>query len=373
MHILALEPYYGGSHRAFLDGWSSASRHTWTKLTLPAHHWKWRMRHAPLTFAQQLETQTDARFDLIFCSDMLNLATFRGLASGHVARLPAVVYFHENQLTYPDAFQTERDFHYAYDNFQTMLAADAIWFNSAYHRDEFFSQCRAFLRKLPDYSQEAQLDQVESRVRVAVPGLPEIVSPTRPVRFQQPHIVWAARWEHDKNPDDFFAALRQLKRAGESFRLSVVGESFRDVPPIFSQARQEFATEIHQWGYLPSHADYVALLQSADLFVSTAVHEFFGISAAEAILAGCLPVLPQRLAYPELVDGRSHLLYDGSVDSLAQHLRRLLHEKEFRSTAIKQHTVSQTKLAQLRWQLLALKYDDLLSATSQPASEIPRA
>lgn len=362
MHILALEPYYGGSHRAFLDGWSGTSRHTWTKLTLPAHHWKWRMRHAPLTFAEQLNGLASCDFDLVFCSDMLNLAAFRGLAPADVARLPAVVYFHENQLTYPDAFRTERDFHYAFDNFQTMVAADAVWFNSAYHRDEFATQCRTFLRKFPDYSPEAQLDEALARTSIASPGLPNLVPASRTLNFQQPHIVWAARWEHDKNPDDFFAALRQLKRAGESFRLSVVGESFRDVPPVFAAARAEFAAEIAQWGFLPSHAAYLALLQSADLFVSTAVHEFFGISAAEAILAGCLPVLPRRLAYPELVDEYSHLLYEGPAVSLTRHLQRLIHDTDFRNAAIEEQTITQAKLAQLRWPVLAPNYDDLLAA-----------
>lgn len=52
MRVLALEPYYGGSHRAFVDGWASRSRHDWTVLTLPAHHWKWRMRGAAVTMAR---------------------------------------------------------------------------------------------------------------------------------------------------------------------------------------------------------------------------------------------------------------------------------------------------------------------------------
>ncbi|GAH62988.1 unnamed protein product, partial [marine sediment metagenome] len=43
MRILALEPYYGGSHEAFLTGWTRRSRHDWTLLTLHANHWKWRM------------------------------------------------------------------------------------------------------------------------------------------------------------------------------------------------------------------------------------------------------------------------------------------------------------------------------------------
>lgn len=352
MHILALEPYYGGSHQAFLDGWSRTSSLTWTKLTLPAHHWKWRMRHAPMTFAEQLKSQPPQEFDFLFCSDMLNLATLRGLAPPHIANLPAVVYFHENQLTYPDAYRTERDFHYAFDNIQTMIAADESWFNSAYHRDEFLAQARAFLRKFPDYSLESQWDEAAARVRVVPPGLPEIETPRRTLNVQSPHIVWAARWEHDKNPDDFFAALRRLKRAGEVFRLSVVGESFRNVPPVFTEARTEFAHEIEQWGFLPSHADYLTLLQSADIFVSTAVHEFFGISAAEAILSGCVPVLPRRLAYPELVGDRSHLLYDNTVESLSNHLQQLIHDGSFREKAIEQSRDAAHALTALRWATL---------------------
>ena len=91
MRVLALEPYYGGSHKAFLDAWSSGSRHRWTLLTLPPYKWKWRMRHGALTLAAQVEERLGAgeRWDAVFCSDMLNLAEFRGLAPAPVAALPA--------------------------------------------------------------------------------------------------------------------------------------------------------------------------------------------------------------------------------------------------------------------------------------------
>ena len=55
MKILALEPYYGGSHKAFLDGWIESSRHQWDLLTLPANKWKWRMRAAAIEFADKYE------------------------------------------------------------------------------------------------------------------------------------------------------------------------------------------------------------------------------------------------------------------------------------------------------------------------------
>ena len=112
MNILALEPYYGGSHRAFIDGLSKVSKHNWTLLTLPAHKWKWRMRHSAITFASQVSdlTEKSQSWDLLFCSDMLNLAEFTALAPAKIARLPKVIYFHENQLTYPVRIEDERDY-----------------------------------------------------------------------------------------------------------------------------------------------------------------------------------------------------------------------------------------------------------------------
>ena len=89
MNVLALEPYHGGSHKAFLDGWSAHSRHTWDILGLPPNKWKWRMRHAAITFAREVTERVRAgqTWDLLFVSEMLNLAEFLGLASEAVQRL----------------------------------------------------------------------------------------------------------------------------------------------------------------------------------------------------------------------------------------------------------------------------------------------
>ncbi|GAG23563.1 unnamed protein product, partial [marine sediment metagenome] len=125
MNVLALEPYYGGSHQAFLDGWIARSRHQWTTLTLPPHKWKWRMRHASVTFAESARQRgaADRPWNVLFASDMLNLAEFLGLAEEAVRRVPAVAYFHESQFTYPVRRSDARDLHFALTNTTTALAA----------------------------------------------------------------------------------------------------------------------------------------------------------------------------------------------------------------------------------------------------------
>ncbi len=143
------------------------------------------------------------------------------------------------------------------------------------------------------------------------------------------HIIWAARWEHDKNPELFLEALKLLDQANVPFRLSVVGQSFRYSPPAFEELRAMFADRIGRWGFQSSREEYWRALAEADVFVSTANHEFFGLAAAEAIAVGLNVLLPRRLAYPELVElaggepSRHSFFYEGSADSLSDALRQL--------------------------------------------------
>ena len=136
------------------------------------------------------------------------------------------------------------------------------------------------------------------------------------------HIIWAARWEHDKNPDDLLAVLRILRDGRFDFQVSVIGPSLQVKPNAILEIKKELADRILHWGYMPTRHEYSQALASADCFISTANHEFFGLSAAEAIAAGTIPLLPNRLSYPELLNivafpERDLFLYDQTPDSLA--------------------------------------------------------
>ena len=327
LKILTLEPYYGGSHKAFLDGWMQYSRHEWTLLSLPPWKWKWRMRHSAITLASQTSDRISegGDWDIIFCSDMLNLAEYLGLVPQSVQKLPSVVYFHENQLTYPVAHPQEFDFHYVLTNLITALAATEVWFNSSYHQNIFLGELRGFLKRMPDFQPLEAVEDVWNKSLVRHPGIDQF--PKRGKRTPGPmRIVWAARWEHDKNPELFFKSLQILKAQKVEFRISVMGEQFRQSPDVFDSARKEFAANIDRWGYQKERNDYKDALSEADVFVSTADHEFFGFSVLEAAAAGAFPLVPEKLAYPEtlgLDSGNEDFYYKGGADQLAERLVQL--------------------------------------------------
>ena len=283
------------------------------------------MRHSSITFAQKIIPLLDkgSAYDIIFCSDMLNLPEFLGLIGGRLDNIPSVAYFHENQLTYPNRREVERDQHFSFSNFVTSAAAGQIWFNSQFHLDSYLGALKDFLSKMPDNDLSDLVSSIKEKSSVKYPGIEKANSTAR--KNEDPHILWAARWEHDKNPDQFFEAIFELAESGEKFKVSVLGESFSDVPEIFFRARERLEGRLEHFGYAESREEYLHILGRSDIVVSTARHEFFGISIVEAIESGALPLLPNRLSYPELLieagdPDSSIFFYDGSTKDLVERL-----------------------------------------------------
>jgi glycosyltransferase involved in cell wall biosynthesis len=328
LRILALEPYFGGSHADFLDGLRAASRHQWTLLAMPARKWKWRMRGAAIHLAREAAPLAREGFDLVFVSDFLSVADWRALAPEPLGRLPVVTFFHENQLSYPLEPGQRRDFHYGFTNVTTCLASDAVWFNSRYHLDTFLEAVRDLLRKMPDYVPPGLPEAVAARSEVVYLGtdLKPLVA-GRALRPRRPPltILWSHRWEWDKNPDAFFKPLFLLAEEDVPFRLALLGETFRKWPPVFEEARRRLADRIDHFGYLPHREGYEDMVRRSDIVISTAIHEFFGLAMVEAVAAGCFPLLPHRLSYPEIIPPRWHetFLYRTDRD-LRMRLKALL-------------------------------------------------
>jgi glycosyltransferase involved in cell wall biosynthesis len=333
MKIALLEPFMGGSHAAWAEEYAACSRHDVTVYSLPGRHWKWRMHGGAVSLARDFLAQGKCP-DLLLASDMLDLSGFLALTREVTAAIPAALYFHENQLTYPwsptdQDLCRKRNAHYAFINYTSALAADAVLFNSAYHRQSFLHELPLFLRGFPDRPELDRVAEITVKSTVLPLGLDLCrFDRCRPISGPQPGwpplLLWNHRWEYDKNPQAFFTALFRLAERGIAFRLAVLGESYRTCPPIFAAARQRLAGQIVHWGYADSFADYAAWLWRADILPVTSWHDFFGASVVQAIYCGCLPLLPQRLAYPEHVEkGRYPECFYADEDQFVERLEEL--------------------------------------------------
>jgi glycosyltransferase involved in cell wall biosynthesis len=339
MKFLFLEPFFGGSHKDFAEGLVTHSRHDIELITLPARFWKWRMRGATLHFYNLLPALSE--YDGIISSALMSLSDFKMLAGADCP--PALVYFHENQLTYPLAPGEAMDMHFGFTDITTCLAANRILFNSKTHLNHFFKTLPGFLKKMPEFRPHWVTEAIRKKAGTLYPGchFPAAICPRGEKTELPPLIIWNHRWEFDKNPQDFFDALEAISRKGIDFRLALLGENFQTIPPPFVKAKDHFKNQIVQYGYVPSKEAYHDWLRKGDIVISTAQQENFGISIVEAIRYGCLPLLPNRLAYPEILPKAFHVdfLYQDQAD-LIRKLASLL--TQLHRFSLKRQTLMQS-------------------------------
>ncbi|MDY0340518.1 MAG: DUF3524 domain-containing protein, partial [Coriobacteriia bacterium] len=189
IRVLALEPYYGGSHRAVLDGLIkhlSRLGFTFDVLSLPPRKWKWRMRGSAITMAEEARAlaaawvesypagesdrpHPDRAWDLVYASTFINLAEFIGLTGDAIAGVPRIVYFHENQLLYPNRHTAEWDYQFALTNITSALAADRCVFSTRYNLDGFLTEIPGFLREFPDHRPRGVAERIAACSEVLAP------------------------------------------------------------------------------------------------------------------------------------------------------------------------------------------------------------
>ncbi|XP_067458823.1 tRNA-queuosine alpha-mannosyltransferase isoform X3 [Thunnus thynnus] len=346
--VLLVEAFYGGSHKQLIDLLKTHLSGCCT-FTLPAKKWHWRARTAALHLSQTIPT----------CPSY-------------------------------------------------SLVADVVVFNSAFNMDSFLSSISSFMKKIPDH-RPRDLDQLIRPKCVVLyypvqfpdvsrllpehkllrrpaepshidditpqgeqqhsPNKPQSPRPEEPSEDQQGdphqssceaegqmkplHIVWPHRWEHDKNPELLFSSLLKLKQKGLKFHLSVLGETFTDVPEIFSEARRLLDSHILNWGFLPDKDGYLAVLCQADVVVSTAKHEFFGVAMLEAVHCGCYPLCPKALVYPEIFP--AEYLYS-TPEQLVKRLQGLCR----RPDVARRHVVK-VDTSSFSWTALKQRFQTLLA------------
>ncbi len=284
------------------------SQWQWTELELAPRHFSWRVRGNPLVWSIAQREVLESGYDVLVATSMVDLATLRGLVPA-LCSVPTLLYFHENQFNYPQDRQQHTLLEAQMVSLYSALAADRLAFNSAYNRDTFFDGLGQLLSRLPDQVPPGVVATLQAKSCVLpVPllqsppgehagGWPGIqgVYPRRPLR-----LMWSARLEHDKGGDGLYRILQELEATSLDYEMALTGQQFRNSPQVFNQIADTFKHRLVQFGYVESGDQFRAMQSEADIVLSTAGHEFQGLAILEAVHRGCLPVVPDRLAYREL-------------------------------------------------------------------------
>ncbi len=330
MKILLLSAYDAMSHRIWREGLvETFSNFNWTTLTLPPRHFGWRIRSNGLTWAYSQQETLNRHHDLVIATSMCDLTTLRGLMPA-LAKHPTLVYFHENQFAYPKSEKAYPSIEHKLVTLYTALAADRVLFNSEFNRTTFLDGSKALLEKMPDGVPAGIIEHLHKRSETLPVPLDDSWYRNRASRDKNEvfTLLWNHRWEYDKAPERFLRALLKLTATGRDFRVNVIGQQFRDTPPIFHEIRPALEAHIDTWGTIKDTERYRKILRQSHIVISTALHDFQGLAVLEAVASGCIPIVPDRLAYRETIDTDFRFASypddtEREIDALVERLIRL--------------------------------------------------
>ena len=104
-------------------------------------------------------------------------------------------------------------------------------------------------------------------------------------------------------------------------------------------------------------------MHKADVLPITSYQDFFGISIVESVYCNTIPLLPNRLSYPEIFDKNlnEELFYNSENEFYSKLLNVMLNFNHFKKDIPKYKKL----ISRFDWSIMKDKYDNLFNKISQ--------
>jgi len=298
--ILLLSAYDTPSHVYWREGLvEHFPEYEWQTLVLPPRYFSWRIRGNSLSWAFGKEREILYRkYDVIIATSMVDLSALRGFLP-HLADIPTIVYCHENQFVYPQNDYQHSPVEQQLTSIYTALCADKVVFNSTFNRKSFHDGAGKLLKMMPDFV-PADIPGIIDKKSVVIPVPLHDDCQMESANNKHFTAIWNHRWEYDKGPDRLLLAIQAILAKKIPIKFNIVGQKFRSEPEEFEQIHVLLtkADALSNWGH-QSRKNYLNCLRNSHVALSTAVQDFQGLAVMEAVAAGCVPLVPDRLAYQD--------------------------------------------------------------------------
>jgi glycosyltransferase involved in cell wall biosynthesis len=182
------------------------------------------------------------------------------------------------------------------------------------------------------------------RVTVVHHGVPdpfgplEGAAPRERLALTVGHLVSSTLMQKGHQP--FVDAARHLP----DVRFVFVGRWHDDA---IEQLRGRAGPNVEFTGWL-SDADLERMYRRASVYVQASRHEGFGLAVAEAMLAGCVPVVMDATAMPEVVDGAGVLIDSQAPEAVAAGVEQALALPPLAGVRARERIVEEFPLARRR-------------------------
>jgi glycosyltransferase involved in cell wall biosynthesis len=319
--ILLLSAYHSASHRYWCEGMMAAlPEHQWVLKTQPARHFSWRVSASGIMWGLSADSDFSEKYDLIVATSLTDLANLKAHCPS-LQNVPVWLYFHENQFAHPvsDSQRQSHQIQWQFQSILNALLADSITFNSHFNRTTFLEGAKKLLEQFPEKvpgNVAVRLEEISSVLPVPLQPMERANSR---LERQPDLIVWNHRWEWDKQPERFLKALMILKQRDVAFHFAMVGTG-GGRSSEWNHYREALSKACLYWGEVDRQT-YLELLEKAGIGVSTALHDFQGLSVLELAQAGARLILPRRVAYPETVPNA--WFYEGAEEDPEQEVLQL--------------------------------------------------
>ena len=379
---LIISPYHAQSHANWVKQLQRIlSFIEWRVLTLSPRFFNWRVRGNPLALLYEGDNiRLFQGLDLMIATSMTDLATLRGLMPS-LHDVPTAIYFHENQFAYPsqDRNSETRLLEAKMVSLYSALSGETVVFNSEFNRATFLDGARQMLSDFPDHAPLSCVDLIaEKSVVIPVPLSDALASVAPPmsgsgttVGRRPLAVAWNHRWEHDKGPDRLVKVLELVKQRSLDCQFFIFGQQFRVIPPALRQLTAAFKNQIAHLGYIADERAYYRKLAQCDVVLSTALHDFQGLAVLEALRLGCIPLVPDRLAYREFIP--SQYRFPSMIDDLQAECECVVERLAVYQRLLTQSQLPQTPaIPQLEDSVLRVKYEALINrllAYSRPIGD----
>ena len=178
--------------------------------------------------------------------------------------------------------------------------------------------------------------------------------------------VFLGRMSRNKRIDLLIDAFAGLKRKTKDFELHIAGMDFDNILEEMKRKAEEsgIAENVFFHGEV-SEKELLELLGSSEFFVSASEYEGFGLTALEAMAAGCIPVLNKIDSFKNFVSaGKNGFIADFEKSAeTAERIFEITEMEKKRKSEIAGNAAA--RAGDFSWEKKALEYEKVYSEVAK--------